>query len=247
VLQTLRQHGLKVKLSKCEFNKPELHFLGHVIEKEGVAVDPAKVAVISKWPVPKSLKELQAFLGLVNYFRKFMEHFGLVVAPLTCLTGQTGKGKARTPTMPVDWNNLGEEAIPAFNEIKRRLVTAPVLAIPDLNKPLQVYSDASVAGTGGVLMQEGRVFLYTSPKFAQAEFNYGTPEQDLLGLVRALQVGGAIWRALQTVDSSQTITHSSTCKPSPICQEDRQGGWSFCHVSHLSLSTRKARQMWQTR
>jgi len=116
VLQTLRQHGLKVKLSKCEFNKPELHFLGHVIEKEGVAVDPAKVAVISKWPVPKSLKELQAFLELANYFRKFVEHFSSVVAPLTCLMGQTGKGKARTPTLPVDWNNLGEEAITAFNE-----------------------------------------------------------------------------------------------------------------------------------
>ena len=82
---------MKAKLSKCEFNKAELHFLGHVIGKDGVAVDPAKIAVIEKWSLPKSLKELQSFLGLANYFRKFMDHFSYVVAPFTALTGATGK------------------------------------------------------------------------------------------------------------------------------------------------------------
>ena len=67
-LQNLRENGLKAKLSKCEFNKAELHFLGHVVGKDGVAVDPAKIAVIEKWPTPKSLKELQSFLELANYF-----------------------------------------------------------------------------------------------------------------------------------------------------------------------------------
>ena len=92
VLQILRENGLKAKLSKCEFNKAELHFLGHVIGKDGVAVDPAKIAVIEKWPLPKSLKELQSFVGLANYFKKFVDHFSFVVAPLTALTGATGKG-----------------------------------------------------------------------------------------------------------------------------------------------------------
>ena len=83
---------MKAKLSKCEFNKAELHFLGHVIGKDGVAVDPAKIAVIEKWPLPKSLKELQSFVGLANYFKKFVDHFSFVVAPLAALTGATGKG-----------------------------------------------------------------------------------------------------------------------------------------------------------
>ena len=147
VLQILRENGLKAMLSKCEFNKAELHFLGHVIGKDGVAVDPAKIAVIEKWPLPKSLKELQSFLGLANYFRKFVDHFSSVVAPLTALTGATGKGRARKPIQAVDWNNLSEEQVKAFQEIKQLLVTAPVLAIPDLNKPFQVHTDAFVAGT----------------------------------------------------------------------------------------------------
>jgi hypothetical protein len=118
------------------------------------------------------------------------------------------------------------------------LVTAPVLAIPDLNKHFQVHTD--VVGTGGVLLQKGCVVSYTSSKFAPAEFSYGTPEQELLGLVRALQVGGATWSALQTVSSLRTITHSFTCKRNQTCLEGKQGGWSFYHVSHLSSSTPKA-------
>ena len=104
VLQILRENGLRAKLSKYEFNKAKLHFLGHVIGKDGVAVDPAKIAVIEKWLLPKSLKELQSFLGLANYFRKFVDHFISVVAPLTALTGATGKGRARKPIQAVDWN-----------------------------------------------------------------------------------------------------------------------------------------------
>ena len=75
VLRLLREHQLKVKLKKCEFNKPELNFLGHIVGKDGIAVDPAKVAVIDKWPLPRTLKELKAFWGLGNYFRKFVHHF----------------------------------------------------------------------------------------------------------------------------------------------------------------------------
>ena len=76
------------------------------------------------------------------------------------------KGRARKPIQAIDWNNLSEEQVKAFQEIKKLLVTAPVLAIPDLNKPFQVHTDASMVGTGGVLMQEGHVVLYTNSKFA---------------------------------------------------------------------------------
>ena len=86
--QVLRQHKLIVKLSNCKLNRPEFHCLGHVVGREGVKVDPLKVAVIAKWLVPKNLKELQAFLGLGNYFRKFVNHFSSMVAPLTALTSK---------------------------------------------------------------------------------------------------------------------------------------------------------------
>jgi hypothetical protein len=98
-----------------------------VIGKDGVAVDPTKIALIEKWPLPKSLKELQSFLGLANYFRKFVNRFSYVVAPLTALTGATGKGRACKPIQEIDWNNLSEEQVKAFQEVKSLLVAAPVL------------------------------------------------------------------------------------------------------------------------
>jgi len=108
-LELLCKYELKAKLSKCNLNKPELHFLGHVVGKDGIFLDPAKIDMIEKWPLPKNLKELQAFLGLANYFRKFVEHFSTVVAPLTAFCGQTGKGKNKTKKAGkvIDWNNVG--------------------------------------------------------------------------------------------------------------------------------------------
>eukprot|EP00983_Pelagomonas_calceolata_P077003 1153681-Pelagomonas_calceolata.AAC.4 len=76
VLELLRKYKLKAKQSKCDLNKPELHFLGHVVAKDDISVDPANIAVIEKWPLPKNLKELQAFLGLANYFRRFGNYLG---------------------------------------------------------------------------------------------------------------------------------------------------------------------------
>ena len=105
--QVLRQHKLIVKLSNCKLNRPEFHCLGHVVGREGVKVDPLKVAVIAKWLVPKNLKELQAFLGLGNYFRKFVNHFSSMVAPLTALTS---KDTARQ----YKWDDWGQAELTAF-------------------------------------------------------------------------------------------------------------------------------------
>jgi hypothetical protein len=124
VLEVLRRHKLKVKLNKCELNKPELHFLGHVVGREGVKVDPSMVAVVAKWPVPKNLKELQAFLGLGNYFRKFVRDFSMIVAPLTALTS---KEAAKQYT----WNDWGQVELTAYELLKEALITAPVLAVSD--------------------------------------------------------------------------------------------------------------------
>ena len=183
VLSLLWKHQLRAKLSKCEFSKPEIHFLGHVVGRDGIKVDPTKIAVIAKWLRPKNLKELQAFLGLGNYFRKFVRHFSTMVAPLTALTGNDA-AKA------FNWDAWGQAELTAFERLKEALVSAPVLAVPDRDKPFQVHTDASVVGTGGVLLQEGRIIAYTSSKFTSAEHNYSTMEQELLNLIWALQA----WR-----------------------------------------------------
>ncbi|KAJ9524507.1 hypothetical protein QJQ45_019534 [Haematococcus lacustris] len=180
VLQVMKDNNLYAKLSKCEFNKPELKFLGHIVGRHGIAVDPAKVQVIKDWPMPTCLKELQAFLGLANFFRRFIAGYSTIAAPLTHLTGEA-------VAAGTNWRQLSEPAVNAFNALKEALCSAPVLALPDPLQPFEVWSDASLAGTGGVLMQNGRVVAYTSHKFTPAQVKYTTGEQELLGIIRAMQ------------------------------------------------------------
>ena len=175
VLNTLKEKGFKAKLSKCQFNRPELHFLGHVVSRHGLKVDQRKVEVIRNWPVPTDLHKLRAFLGLANYFRRFIQGYSSLVAPLTSLT------RAK-----VAWH-WDDTCQAAFEGVKQALTNAPVLKLPELDKPFTVWSDASVHGTGAVLLQEERPVAYTSAKFNSAEYNYTTTDQECLGTVRALE------------------------------------------------------------
>ncbi len=180
VLGLLRQHKLYAKLSKCEFNKPELRFLGHVIGREGISVDPSKIDVIRQWPVPKDVSELRAFLGLCNYFRRFVHGYSKIAGPLTALTGTVAQGS-------YSWDKWEEKELRAFNKLKVALCSTPVLRLPDFDKPFEMWTDASLDGTGGVLVQDGHPVAFTSAKLSKAEVNYTTTEQELLGVVRALQ------------------------------------------------------------
>jgi len=175
VLATLREEKLFAKLSKCEFFKDELKFLGHIVGKDGVKVDPSKIAVVREWPQPKTPGEVRSFLGLANYFRKFVLGYSAVAAPLVKLTKQGIK---------YEW---GAEQQASFERMKHALSHAPVLVIPDLNKPFTVISDASIVATGAVLLQDDRVVAYTSKKLTPAEVRYGTGEQEMLGVVHALK------------------------------------------------------------
>lgn len=175
VLEVLQQHKFKAKRSKCHFNQPELHFLGHVVSRTGLKVDNRKVQVIRDWPVPTDLPKLRAFLGLANYFRRFIQGYSSLVAPLTSLTRTTNEWK---------WDNACQVA---FDGVKTALTNAPVLKLPDLDKAFTVISDASVHGTGAVLLQDERPVAYTSSKFSKAEYNYTTTDQECLGTVRAME------------------------------------------------------------
>ncbi len=174
VFQVLRDQKLYAKQSKCEFNRPELRFLGMIVGRDGLKVDEAKVAVVRNWPVPQEVSALRGFLGLANYFRKFIQGYSSLVAPLTALTGSA----------PWQW---GEAEQKAFDGVKEALTNAPVLALPNVQAPFQVITDASLHGTGAVLMQDGRPVAYQSSKFSSAERNYTTTEQEMLGVINALK------------------------------------------------------------
>ncbi|MGQ3348719.1 reverse transcriptase domain-containing protein, partial [Bosea sp. (in: a-proteobacteria)] len=178
VLKRLREHELYAKLKKCDFNKPEVNFLGHVVCAEGIKVDPSKVKVVAEWPAPTSVSELRSFLGLANYFRRFMQGYSKRVAVLHDLT------KASVPFV---WTPSCQAA---FEGVKHSLTSAPVLALPDFTKPFELIADASLDGIGAVLQQEGRPLAYHSRKLSSAERNYTTGEQELLAVHDALQV----WR-----------------------------------------------------
>ncbi|KAF5441909.1 hypothetical protein F2P56_037141, partial [Juglans regia] len=122
-LGKLREHQLYAKLSNCEFWLEEVKFLGHVISQEGVAVDPSKVEAVLSWPRPSTVREIRSFLGLAGYYRRFVEGFSRLSGPLTALT--------RKNTEFV-WSDKCERS---FQELKRRLTMAPVLALPEPHKP----------------------------------------------------------------------------------------------------------------
>ena len=131
VLEKLREHHLYAKFSKCEFWLKEVGFLGHVISGEGIAVDPTKVASVTKWVAPTSVGEIRSFLGLAGYYRRFIENFSRIAKPMTELLKKDTKFK---------WT---EECEASFQELKKRLVTTPVLIFLDQHKDYQVYCNAS--------------------------------------------------------------------------------------------------------
>jgi hypothetical protein len=178
VLQRLREHKLYAKLSKCEFWIDEVPFLGHVISKGGIDVEPGKVKDVLDWVVPQTVKEVRSFLGLAGYYRRFIENFFRIAKPLTSLLEKI---------VDFSWT---DERQKAFEELKKRLTTAPVLTLPDQSKRFTVYCDASRDGLGCVLMQKGRVIAYASRQLRRHELNYPTHDLELAAVVHALK----IWR-----------------------------------------------------
>ena len=195
VLQRLRQHGLKIKPSKCHFLRKECHYLGHVVSSSGVSTDPGKTKAINNWPRPKSEKELRSFLGLAGYYRRFVKHFSKVAAPLHALLSKEGCQKGRKRHRPTIQQQQAfmelwsPECSLAFQELKRRLTSPPVLGYPDFTRPLIVETDASLDGLGAVLSQDqeaGRVVIgYASRSLRPAEKNmdnYSSMKLELLAL-----------------------------------------------------------------
>ena len=174
VLRRLQDHQLYAKLSKCHFCKHEVEFLGHIVGRDGLKVDPKKVKAIVDFAPPRDAKGVRGFLGLANYSRRFIPGHSSTVRPLTDLLRDN---------VPFEWTAACQAA---FDATKHALTHAPALAMPDTSKPFEVVCDASFLGLGAVLTQEGRAVAYASRKLIAAEANYTVTELELLAVVYAL-------------------------------------------------------------
>jgi hypothetical protein len=176
VLTRLREHQLYAQFSKCAFWLEEIQFLGHVLFAKGIAVDPSKVQDILEWKPPTTVHQVRSFLGLAGYYRRFIPDFSRLVKPITSLLKNDTKF------------NWSLECNEAFEKLKVLLTTAPVLAQSDIEKPFDVYCDASGSGLGCVLMQEGRVIVYASRQLRRHEEHYPTHDLELATVVHALKI-----------------------------------------------------------
>ncbi|XP_042423226.1 uncharacterized protein LOC122010819 [Zingiber officinale] len=176
VLQTLKDHHLYAKFSKCDFWLNQIPFLGHIVSGNGIEVDPAKVEAIWNWDTPKNNSEIWSFLGLVGYYRRFIQNFSRITLPLTSLTK---KG------VRYEWT---DRCMKSFEELKGRLTTSQVLTIPDGSGRFVVYTDASKTGLGAVLMQNGKVIAYASRQLKVHEQNYPTHDLELAAVIFALKI-----------------------------------------------------------
>ena len=178
VLDLLRKNKLYCKESKCEFFKTEVAFLGHVISGEGVKADPRKVQAVVDWPQPENVKQVRSFLGLANYYRRYVARFSKIAAPMTKLTKKN---------VPFKWTSDQTES---FEALKDALTTAPVLKNPEFGMPFKVTCDASDVAVGAVLSQqtpEGeRPVAFLSTTLTDTERRWPTHDRELYAVVSAL-------------------------------------------------------------
>jgi hypothetical protein len=178
VLQRLREHHLYAKLSKCDFWLKEIKLLGHTISQAGIVVDPDKVQELMNWKPPTTVRQIQSFLGLASYYRRFIPYFSRIAKPITQLLKKEAK---------FVWGHKCEDA---FHTLRQHLTTSSVLAQPNSSKPFDVYYDASGTGLGCVFMQDNRVIAYASRALKPHEQNYPTHDLELAAVVHALKM----WR-----------------------------------------------------
>ncbi|MCO5563769.1 hypothetical protein L7F22_017416 [Adiantum nelumboides] len=174
IFQALRDNKLFINQKKSEFFLQEIQYLGHIISKSGIHMDPSKLEVIKEWPNSRNLHELRSFIGMCAYYRRFIEKFSLIAGPLHDLTKKNVK---------YVWTEGKQKA---FDKLKQKLTSQPVLVLPDLSKPFEVQCDACGDCLGAVLLQEGHAIAYESRRLSSDEQILGIYEKELLAVLHAL-------------------------------------------------------------
>ncbi|GJW33023.1 putative reverse transcriptase domain-containing protein [Tanacetum coccineum] len=176
ILELLKKEELYAKFSKCESWISKVQFLGHVIDSQGIHVDPAKIKSIKDRASPKAPMDIRQLLSLASYYQKFIEGFSGIAKSMTKLTQKGVK---------FDW---GDKQEAAFQLLKQKLCSAPILALPEGNKDFVVYCDASHKGLGVVLMQREKEISYALRQLEIHEENYTTHDLELGSVAFALKI-----------------------------------------------------------
>jgi hypothetical protein len=175
VLDVLRKEKLFLKMSKCEFGKTSLIFLGHIVGGGELKIDLSKVKVILEWPKPSNVTEVRNFLGAAKYWRKFIANFSSIAAPLHAVT---------SVKQVFQWGGKQQND---FDTLKEKISSVPVLALPNLRQPFEIQTDASNYAMGVVLLQHGKPICFHSETFNGVVINYPTHDKELYALVQSVK------------------------------------------------------------
>ena len=184
VFEALRGANLTLKTSKCHFCRKEIKYLGHIITQNGVKPDPDLVSAIKEFPQPQKIKDVQAFLGLTGYYRRFIQNYAKIAEPLLKQIRNIKNG--RNTNYHIKWN---DESQTSFEILKQRLISSPIMNTPNFQHPFILELDACAYGLGAVLAQEydGKKFViaYASRTLSSTERNYSATEREALAIVWA--------------------------------------------------------------
>jgi hypothetical protein len=227
VLERLRKHRLWAKAEKCRFFQNSVDFLGYIVSQDGVSMDPAKVKAILEWHSPKTIKDIQVFLGFANFYRRFIKGYSKITEPLTRLLRKDTK---------FEWSDKAQKA---FDTLKTAFTTAPILTHFDPQRPIVLETDASDYALAGIISHPDphgnlQPIAFYSRKFNDAELNYEIYDKELLAIIQCLKE----WRAY-CEGSSQKVTIYSDHKnleyfaTSKVLTR-RQARWSE-FLSHMNF------------
>ena len=180
IFDRLRKANLTLKLSKCTFASQRVKYLGHILSTKGIFPDPDKVHIVQSWQPPKNPKQIRQFLGLTNYYRRFIPNYANIAKPMHNLTKKD---------QPWEWSTKCQEA---FEKLRDSLITPPCLAYPDMNKPFILTTDASGWAISYILSQEDEEGVehpisYAGRALRNAEVNYGITDKEGLAIVEGFQ------------------------------------------------------------